>query len=338
MQRILTFDLARGFTVLIMPSVHCILVYSHPSVYSSPLATVFAFLAEGPGAPLFMFLMGASVPLSSSINQTTIIKRTFYFAAIALTLNALKFMLPARMGMLPDVLVADLALQDNNPFFPGDIFHFACIAFPIISLLYRFNHYQYWSLIIVIAIMILSPMVWDVKSDFVFVNYLLQLVAGHPPAVYFPIFPWLIFPLAGLSFGYFVKHHALMNVMGVTGVTGVACIILAYLFPSSVTTSFYRTNPSESLYHLGLVLLWLFFLHQLSKFIHTTLVTKLLCFCSKHITLIYFLQWIFIFWCVPFAGYQQLGLIPTVCWMLSMTILVLFLTYVLTYAKRKQTL
>ena len=68
MQRIQSLDLARGFTVLFMPSVHVVMLYSQPQVQQSLLGDILAFIAEGPGAQLFMLLMGVSFTFSSRIN------------------------------------------------------------------------------------------------------------------------------------------------------------------------------------------------------------------------------------------------------------------------------
>lgn len=60
-QRNAALDVARGFIVFIMPAVHSVLLYSSPQVQSGWLGAILGFLAEGPGAQLFMLLMGLSL-------------------------------------------------------------------------------------------------------------------------------------------------------------------------------------------------------------------------------------------------------------------------------------
>jgi len=52
-----------------------------------------------------------------------------------------------------------------------------------------------------------------VKTGFIFVDYILTLLGGHPPYVYFPVFPWIIYPLTGLSLGYYLKKFETSRVM-----------------------------------------------------------------------------------------------------------------------------
>jgi len=57
------FSLARGFIVFVMPAVHSVMLYSSEEVKQGWLGSILGFLAEGPGAQLFMFLMGVFIVL-----------------------------------------------------------------------------------------------------------------------------------------------------------------------------------------------------------------------------------------------------------------------------------
>lgn len=340
MPRIPSLDLARGFTVFIMPSVHVLLLYGSPSTHQHFLGRIFVFLAEGPGATLFMLLMGVSFVLSSRINKRTVLERAFYLLLAAYQLNFFKFIIPLLAGTLPDNLLQELGLP-NDPssalffFLLGDILHFASISLPILFLVYQLKHYAYWSVFIAIAIMLLSPYVWDVKTEFVFVDWLLQLTGGQPPTVFFPLFPWLVYPLIGMSLGYFLKHHEVHYILRKAGVVGTALLIFSLGLPTTTGSSFYRTKYPDTLFHLGFVLLWLAIIYWLARKFKINLFSKLLMFCSKHITTIYIIQWVAIFWCLAFTGYQQLNLLPVICWMTGMTVFSLLFTYALHHAQPK---
>lgn len=58
--RIQSLDLARGFTVLFIAPIHAVLLFASPAVYSAAPIQFLKFIAEGPGAQLFMTLMGIS--------------------------------------------------------------------------------------------------------------------------------------------------------------------------------------------------------------------------------------------------------------------------------------
>jgi len=344
MQRIQSFDLARGFTVLMMPMIHVAMLYSRPEVQQSLLGDILGFIAEGPGAQLFMLLMGVSFTFSKRISKKYVFQRALYLLLAAYLLNFFKFIVPLGLGILPENLLAELELKNdfaalNFFLLIGDILHFAAIAYFVLFLIYKLKHYPYWSFAIAIAIMLISPYIWDLKTGLVFVDQLLLLFNGHPPATFFPVFPWLVYPLMGLTLGYLLKHTNHNYLLKKTGLAGLGLIIVSCFFPATQIIPewlpFYRTEPADTLFHLGFVLLWLAIFHWLSKKIVTNPIFKLLTFCSRNITAIYIIQWILICWCMAFTGYLHLNMISTLLWMAGITSVTLLLTYALNNAYRK---
>ncbi len=122
MQRIQSLDLARGFTVLLMPSIHVAMVYSI-EVQQSILGNMLAFMAEWPGAQLFMLLMGIYFTFSYLNNRQSILRRAFYFLIAAYVLNFLKFLIPLWMGWMPDSLMKEVQMKNN---LSGKFFFFCC--------------------------------------------------------------------------------------------------------------------------------------------------------------------------------------------------------------------
>jgi uncharacterized membrane protein len=339
MQRIQSFDLARGFTVLCMPMIHVVMLYSTIPVQQSLLGDILGFIAEGPGAQLFMLLMGVSFTFSRRITKQYVFKRTFYLLIAAYLLNFFKFIVPLGLGLLPQNLLTELQLQsDFNGvkffLFIGDILHFAAIAYLILFCITRTRYYPYIALVLATAIMFLSPYLWDMKTSIVFVDQLIILFNGHPPKTFFPVFPWLVYPLMGMTLGYLLKHANNNYLLKKTGITGIGIMIISFCFPATTTKtewlSFYRTEPADTLFHLGFVLLWLSIFHWLHKKLPANPIFTLLSFCSKHITVIYIIQWVLICWCMPFTGYLQLNMLQTICWMVSTTAITLSLTYGIT--------
>jgi hypothetical protein len=346
MQRITSFDLARGFTVLIMPAAHALLLYGQPEVHQTLLADIFRFLAEGPGAQLFMLLMGVSLTFSKRITMRYVFKRALLLLSAAYLLNFFKFIVPLGLGILPENLLTEFQLINDIQaldffFFMGDILHFAAIAYLLLYLVTRLKHYAIWAFILTVAIMILSPFVWDVKTGFVFVDSIIILFNGHPPQTFFPVFPWIVYPLMGLTIGFLLKHNNADWLLKKTGLSGLGLIIISWCFPPTTTITpwppFYRTEPADTLFHLGFVLLWLSGIHWISRKVKENYFFRLLKFCSKQITTIYIIQWILICWCMALTGYMQLDIITTVGWMCGATVITLLLTYAITrsYAQSK---
>jgi uncharacterized membrane protein len=342
--RIQSLDIARGFTVLIMPSIHVAMIYSNPNVQYSALGMILAFIAELPGAQLFMLIMGISFSLSSRINKKYVFQRAFYLLIAAYTLNILKFIIPLLFGWMPQNLLSELHLTDQRSsviffFLLGDILHFAAIAYLLLYFIYRLKNFQYWSLAFVIIITFISPAVWDSHTGIAAVDYTLQLIGGHPPNVFFPLFPWLVYPVAGLSLGYFLHRFDNKKIFVITGWIGTVICFITLLFPATPETTawlpFYRTVPVDTFFHLGFVLVWISIINWLSRKISDNPFFKLLTFCSRNITSIYFIQWILVFWFIGFAGYQTIGFSQSVSWMILITAITLLLSWLLKFANGK---
>lgn len=342
--RIMSFDLARGFTVLCMPMIHVVMLYSTIPVQQSLLGDILGYIAEGPGAQLFMLLMGLSFTFSKRITKEYVFKRAFYLLIAAYLLSFFKFVVPLGLGLMPQNLLTELQLQsDFNTvkFFLliGDILHFAAIAYLILFFITRTRYYPYIALVLAIAIMLVSPYVWDVKTEIVFVDQLITLFNGHPPQAFFPVFPWLVYPLCGLTLGYLLKHNNETYLLKKTGIIGIAIMIISFCFPATTIQTqwlpFYRTEPADTLFHLGFVLMWLGLFHLLSKKIPGNPIFRLLTFCSRHITTIYIIQWILICWSMCFTGYMQLPFWPSIIWMIDLTLATLVLTWLLKRSSTK---
>jgi uncharacterized membrane protein len=364
--RIISFDLARGFTVFCMPMIHVVMLYSTIPVQQSLLGDILGFTAEGPGAQLFMLLMGVFFalqvkPLSTATvgggrqnkwlgkEMRSVCKRALLLFIAAYALNIFKFIIPLGLGILPENLLQELQLKNDFTsvpffFFIGDILHFAAIAYIILYFITRTRYYPYISLVLAIAIMFLSPYLWDQQTGIAAIDYVIVLFNGHPPQTFFPVFPWLVYPLMGLTLGYLLKHINNNYLIKKTGISGIGIMIISFCFPATDTSQpttylpFYRTEPADTLFHAGFVLVWLSIFHWLSKKIPPNHLFRLLTFCSKNITSIYIIQWILICWCMAFTGYLQLNMTQTVCWMTGITIITLLLTYALKKSPRNSQL
>lgn len=168
-QRIPSLELARGFTVLMIAPIHTVMLYSEPAVHQTLMGKLLAFIAEGPGAQLFMLLMG----LFFSLRQPTfkrIISRAALLLAIGYGLNTVKFVLPLSLGLLPQGFLDYLDIEKGSTgvlqlFLLGDILHFSALALCILYLVRKCHYYYYISLALSITICFLSPLFWDASSD-----------------------------------------------------------------------------------------------------------------------------------------------------------------------------
>lgn len=322
MKRIQSLDLARGFTVFFIAPIHAVLAFSKPSVYNTPFGQFLAFIAEGPGAQLLMVLMGISFVLSKHTDFVSVLKRSSLMLLSGYLLNFCKFVLPAILNLLPAGLYTELGVHRDcsgylHLLLTGDILQFAAIALLFMYFISLLPHYPIWALLFAIVVCFGSPVLFDVHNKNVFVNYLLELLSGKAPRVYFPLMPWLMYPLIGLTIGYYLKKgKPLLFVYGM--ITGFVMMLVACAswmpYAKEFNISFYRTYPSGSFYHIGIVLVWLYLAHWIAAngYQHHPLLFKFFDFISRHITLIYFVQWIIICWSLPLIGFRTLDTISSI--------------------------
>ena len=280
-----------------------------------------AFIAEGPGAQLFMLLMGVFFALSSKNNFVAICKRTFYLFVAAYLLNLFKFIIPNFFGWLPQSLLNDLSIVTNrNEYMQllliGDILHFAAIATLILFVVSCLPYAQFVSLVLASLVCLLSPFTWDLHSSYYLLDYLLQLSGGGPPQVFFPLFPWLVYPLVGFSLGILIKksaHHdyAFWLCRDLGWILIIAGNMAKYISVSNPVTPFYRTYYDDTMIHLGIVLITLSVWEWISENVKPNHFFDVLTYMSRNITSIYIIQWIIICWLLRLFGYHELGFITT---------------------------
>ncbi|HEV7737464.1 MAG TPA: heparan-alpha-glucosaminide N-acetyltransferase domain-containing protein [Chlamydiales bacterium] len=322
MQRILSLDLARGFTVLFIPIVHSVMIYGSPEVHTSTLGDILGFIAEWPGAQVFMLAMGISFELSTPKSFGRILGRSMTLVTVGYFMNFLKFVVPYFMGGLPGKLLYDLHSDGwVSLLLIGDILQFAGISLLILWCVQKAPDRILVALLLAMFVCFASPFPFSANS------HVVDLATGGPPKVFFPLFPWLVYPLAGVVIGNSIKAYGSKIFVFLLAI-GAGLMLAAFCAEiateassfasaqddpstSSGQTSFYVTGPWDTLMHLGFVLVWLAGFHFLSK-LRWNAVFKTLQWMSKNITLIYFIQWPLIFWMMPVIGYQRLNTICSV--------------------------
>lgn len=310
------------------------------------MGQLLAFVAEGPGAQLFMLLMGIYFSFQQHARFLKVAGRSVVLLTAGYLLNILKFIIPLYLGVLPAALQSDLQVGANRQriihlLLLGDILHFASLALLILYLIRKAPHYHYWALCFSVMIVFLSPFVWDMAITGAIGNHVLQLFTGGPPRIFFPVFPWLVYPLLGLAIGYFLQQNR-NSLFSKLRDIGVALIITAFLLKSFViqqeSISFYRTLPLDTLQHIAVVLLVLYAWEWLYNHVMQNHFFRLLSYMSRHITQVYILQWIIIAWMLPFYGYHELDFTATLMAITFTTGLTFFISVLLNlkrYATKK---
>lgn len=124
--------LARGASVLVMPSIHTVMLYSTEAVAETWVGYCLRFFAECVSSHLYMFLMGFFISVTERKNIIEVGKRSLVLLFSGYLLNGLRTCIPALLGMLPDTFLHHYgATRDHvTPLlFTGDILQFAGLGY-----------------------------------------------------------------------------------------------------------------------------------------------------------------------------------------------------------------
>jgi hypothetical protein len=340
MERIRSLDLARGFTVLFIAPIHTVMLYSNNGVYKTMLGCFLQFIAEGPGAQLFMTLMGMYIAFKPVADSKAVLRRSIMLLLAGYALNMAKFVLPMFVGIIPIEMQQDLGVQDDcagmlQLFCIGDILQFAAPALVITHWVRRKKYFGNNALALAPFVLLLSPFLWDATSNNFVVNYFLELIGGQPPKVFFPLLPCLFYPLLGLFLGKLVMRDREMayREMLKWGTAWLLFGIIAH-YMAGIEASFYRAYPWDTVGHAGLVLITLYVWEWLDRYITPNPFFYLLEYCSRNITTIYVVQWILIIWLLPFFGYQELGYYRTLMAIVITSSLTFLITLIINKLKK----
>ncbi|HMR81986.1 MAG TPA: hypothetical protein PKE30_02605 [Niabella sp.] len=321
--------LARGFIVFIMPAVHSVMMYSNDIVKAGWLGIALGFFAEQPGAQLFMLQMGLFIGMGKQKTLKTILKRFVLLLAAGYLLNLLRLVLPYLWGGVPDMFLVHNNLPDNKftplyLFLIGDILQFAALGYLCCQVVHRLIKSIYYRIFLLLAFVFISPLAWTSQPDNVVPQFIFGLFNGHPPKVFFPFFPWVCYPLAGLIISQVWQRYHVFKISlwflisaGLV-VTGMA---ISSIEPSEWNQNLYRLGPGGTIYHLGAAIAWMVLLIFLSFKIKLNTFFSFLEWLSLHITPIYFIQWMVIMWMIPVFTYHGLNVTQTLLAMIVSTMI-----------------
>lgn len=313
LERNTTFDIARGFAVLFMIMTHVASTYSNTIVSDSWFYSITDFLGGPPAAPVFVLLMGVFFV----VNQKETPLQSNIFRGVKLFL----------LGVILSYLREDILylfygdLQFNTTVWEVDILQFAGGAYILMSIIYHYFKKPITWLIISFIIIIISPLLWGNTSNNIIIKWFFHLLWGNGELTYFPIFPWLCYPLIGMVLGAIFKSLkdtsiVLNNLLKPGIVLLMLGSIISYGNFEFHIGDYFRSGPGSIVWMLGFVFIWLWFLHKIPK----NKVSSLLASWGKRTTSIYIVHWLLISWGTMILGYESSGYLAVIFYMILFSV------------------
>lgn len=132
--------------------------------------------------------------------------------------------------------------------------------------------------------------------------YLLPFIAGNYSWSYFPLFPWLVYPLTGFivarheqKIKHFRDRHKAVVVIFLIGVTSLVILFFKQGLNTTIDLpAYYHHAFGYIMWALGITLLWILFLQLLLKLFPDTFIGNFFCWIGENITVFYVIQWLII--------------------------------------------
>lgn len=327
--RIDSFDIPRAIAIGLMIIVHTLMMYASPATLQQPLTKLLMLSGTAPGAPTFMFLMGFYFIYARPKPTLYYLRRGLQLFLLGYLLNILRFLLPAEFILLLRVPVEVFAPWTPLLFFKTiDILQFAGLAMILMTAIRRFSRRPGVILLIIAAATLVSPFLWGIHSGFAPLDWLLDLLWGTGIHVTFPLFPWLVYPLAGYLFG-----AALINQQGQKSFFRSSCLLGLFLYFAGMVISsanpafhygdYFRAGYGGTICMLGFITFYVSVVELLCRRIGVKGRIKGVSYLSDNLTELYFIHWIIIGWSM-ISGYTDKMSLAS-CFMVMIMVAVLSL-------------
>lgn len=314
--RVRGFDLARGLAVLFMIGVHVLWHWGAPDTWTTPVGQVISFLGGPTAAPVFMFLMGASLAFSSRTSFRALAVRGLWLVWLGYLLNVLRGVIPAYLGLSTGVITADEIAPFTLPWLltTVDVHHMAGLSLIALAALRLAGRPGWLWLAVAAGVVITGPFVRGLEFGTPLLDGPLTPVLGGAPNVYYAVVPWIAYPLAGAVFGSVMaqatdrtrvfRWGALLG-LGLCA-AGVALFVVSP--PTFDVNTYWRMPPSFFIGILGVVLVWLWACDLAVRHVRANRAFTFLYGWSASVIAIYFTHWLVVGWGIGIVGFRDLGL------------------------------
>ena len=247
-------DLAKAIPVLFLPFVHTVIECAGEETLLHGFPFVLDCFIGGPmSAPMFMFAMGIGIRFLADKSPKALCLRALKVAGIGILLNVFRFLLPYLVGYGISGDAEHFLVPLWYRFFGNDILQFAPLGILSIAL-FRKLKLSHGILLWIPAVTLLIG--WAlIGIDFISpvlntaLGYLLPTEDAAGLVVSdFPLLNWLIFPVYGYLFGYYLRRvrdkDRFYRIL-----TPIALAVCVIYFPLAIQYEWGMFGPGENAYY-----------------------------------------------------------------------------------------
>ncbi len=337
MARLRLPDLLKGIAILFMIQVHIMELFIDYAGQSSPVGRASLFLGGPFTAMVFMMVMGYFVAASRKSFKQNLFRGVRLFALGFLLNVGLNF------HLLLKIKYAGWQYNPLEYIFGVDILYLAGLSIIILAAIKglpgKLQVAVSFALLFVVLLLTDRMNSWLTLSER---NYVTPFIGGTYSWSYFPLFPWLAYPLAGYLF-FFSENRIKQFILHRKIIAASAFIFIAIVVLYFSKAGFYTTINLPAYYHhtikfgvwaLGMLVVWIGIFYVVVTKFQASKVENLLAWMGKNITLIYMVQWLII-GNLATAIYQTQVLNRFPLWLVGILVVTLVLSWLLAKTKIK---
>lgn len=322
-------DSIKGLAVLLMIQVHLMELFAKQEVYDSFGGSISLFLGGIPAAPIFMVMMGYFLAFSKK-NATEMALRGVKLFVGGIILN-----IGLNLHLLYNIFYENWELNPLQYIFGADILPLAglsLLSFAVIQKISTTSYLKYFVLALVIALG--SQFLYPDHFENHPLRYVFSFFVGGTSWSFFPLIPWLSFPLVGFGFKLLSDKFDFSSIVNNTWskyIIGILIPILAlsvkFAFDTAINLpEYYHFDFIFFLWSLAFIIVWTYGLYYIEKWFRNTRFIHYLQFLGKNVTMIYVIQWLII-GNIATTIYKSKDAYEWALWVIIVTISASTLTY-----------
>jgi len=288
-------DLLKGIAILFMIQTHLMEQFARPVIETSWLGKISFFLGGTPAAPMFMMIMGYFIAKANRPRMKQIMR------GLKILLWAILLNLGLNAHIIYNIVYKGWEFDIWSFVFGVDILFLAGFSILIIALLPTFIKKKWYYIIIVIILIFVAHNYIDGSTIDYPLNYFTSFFIGGTYWSYFPLIPWLVYPLSGYAFfqleSFFMTwswHSAFKPIIFISFVIFTA---ISWNYASNITyhlNLYYNHGFGFYLWSIVFALLWSAVFLIFGKYLSNSNTGKYLMFLGRNITSIFVFQWLII--------------------------------------------
>jgi uncharacterized membrane protein len=315
-ERVRAFDLALGLAVFFMILVHILWHWGAPPTWTTPIGEAISFAAGPTAAPVFVFLMGASLGAAPRSSFASLALRGLWLVFLGYVLNIFRGVIPATLGLATGVITLDQIAPFTPWWLLTTVDLHAMIGLSLVAIAaLRIVAQPGWAWLAIAAIVaVVAPWLRGVTFGTPLLDAPLTPFLGSAPNVYYAVVPWLVYPLVGAVFGGIVarasdraevfRRGALIGL----GFVFVGVAMIAIERPGFDVYTYWRGPLSFIVSIIGVILLWLALCDLVTRRPWVDRRLGVVYGWSNRVIAMYFTHWIIVGWGVGIVGFRVLGL------------------------------